>query len=99
MPEKTDTDFADEEVLSSSISKGLIAQKSVKRISELQKELLETGQRSAASDTETRKWYEWFIRQTDLHQNSKIEETTYINMINRYQKFLQEKKKKKEINP
>lgn len=60
--------------------------------------LKKIGQKLTSSDKEVKKWHEWFIRQTDLYQKSKIEKRIYSDRVKSYQHFLQGKNIELPIN-
>ncbi|MHA2248281.1 MAG: hypothetical protein ACXADY_25245 [Candidatus Hodarchaeales archaeon] len=55
-------------------------------------------QKLISSDKEVKKWHEWFLRQTDLYQKSKMEKRIYSDRVKSYQQFLKGKNVELPIN-
>lgn len=69
----------------------------MEEINELQNKLIKLGIRLAKSDTEVKKWHEWFLRQINLYDNQKLTPEFFKYAVFRYKEFLDSKTKIKEI--
>ena len=68
----------------------------MEEINELQNKLLKLGSKLAQSDTEVKKWHEWFLRQRYLYSVQKITLKLFESALFRYKEFLDSKTKERE---